>query len=210
MSDDKTYPNEKITVKGATLSDDGSLSITYDKWTEKSETERYLSTIDDDCDALVHDDLRKTFKKLVNHMCNLCDLKEMKHVNVQEEPSEKLDNISVSGFKFTNKGGVILTGLKRFGNKILKLSSPETFTDEGRETYPHVEQFATDIADAMFEVEAYIGGKCAAVQMDIGFGEDESEQPVAEELSKKTRRAAKKLKETLDEAGVTMSVSKAS
>jgi len=211
MSEETTYPNEKITVKGASLSDDGSLSVTYEKWTEKSETERYMSSIDDACDAIVHDDLRKALKKLVNHICHLCDLKEMKNVHIDQEPSEKLDNITVSGFKFTNKGGLILIGAKRFSNKVLKLSSPETFTDD-RETYQHLEQFQTDVADVVFEVEQYIGGKCAAVQMELGFGEDEHESEViAEKASKKSARAiAKKLKENLDEAGITMSVSKAS
>jgi len=207
MSEETTYPNQKITINSATINKDGSLNVNYDEYIEKSEDERYTSSISKNCEALVHGDLKTAFKKLVNHVIHICDLREIKLVkDITQDYDDATNHIDVQGFKLNSgKDGVELIATKKIGQKVLKLSSPITKFFPELEVYPHAEQLHTDVQDAVYEVERYLEGKAAVIQMEIGFGESDEAALAAEtesQAEKKLKRAAKKLRDS----GVQLSV----
>jgi len=143
------------------------------------------------CDAIAHDDLRNAFRSLRIHLAFMCDLKETINLDFDEYEQEQfrtqkpadyidpLENIRVTGFTIAGSDegeGIILTGTKQIGNKILNLNSPLTkFDDPG---YAYCDALQMYIMYASDEIKEYLNGKAAQKQLDM-FEEEKTQNEQA-------------------------------
>ena len=160
-----------ITIKKAKITKENTLEVSY---TEGS------NEITLKCKNEVHKDMREAFKALIPHLAILCDLKEAYKFMATEEarkqfadsldikimPEEKdlfqLHSLSVQGFAIGGDAefeGLVLTGQKKIGKKVLCLNTPFTKWSDEYEPYKFITQLSKAIDLCIDEIKLYLGGK---------------------------------------------------
>ena len=179
-----------IEIKSAQLKDD-FCNYSY----EFKVAENTTDTINRKSSLVVHDDLKRAFKKLHPHLAVICeeiDHKSIKdidripewdpdkdygHVSGMDMISLQVSHFSVSAFKLEGTGenaGVVLIGQKRLSTgEYVKLETPRTTWDDD---YPFIHDLRVAIDDLVVEVEEYMKGKSAPrlVQTEMEFEDDEN------------------------------------
>lgn len=130
-------------------------------------------------DAIAHDDLRGAFKLLRVHLAFMCDLREAVNLNFDEYLEEQmrvqpktyvdpLEKITVTGFTISggeDGEGIVITGTKQIGMKVLNLNTP--FTRFEDLDYPYTAELQQSILFCCDEIKEYLNGKAAMKQLDM-------------------------------------------
>lgn len=188
LKNGQSLEEKTIIIKSAALTDLGCFcNYSYEHTVAQNTT----NTVNIKSGVLVHDDLKKAFKKLHPHLAVICE--EIASVDIGDIDNiddfdtalhalgsleDRVAHFTVSKFQISGSGeneGVILTGQKRLSTgEYVSLTSPKIKWIDG---YAFIHDLRIHIEAAVEEVELYMQGKCAPklVQTEMVFGEEEGE-----------------------------------
>lgn len=140
------------------------------------------------CDQLYHEDMKVAFEKLKSFLVDICDQKEKDLITDPDGefiPHDCLDKIEVHAISVGGSAeaeGVVISGTKVIGLKVLKLDSPMTEFDGD---YPKGAELAEVIEAIRFEASEYLfGGKYAIKQLEMDFPDENAIDKETSEVAK--------------------------
>jgi len=138
-------------ILAATLSPGLGLKATY-RLKKKDGTN---TSLDENCPAPIHNDLRKAFKRLNVHLAVISEIIPHDEIKNIEKPKHGLlDSFSCTSFELLDKQtGVKLVGERKLSTgKHLGLKTPPTKWNDKKHKYA----FLSDLTDALEEIKAEI------------------------------------------------------
>lgn len=137
------------------------------------------------CDQLYDKDMETALNKLKPHLVHACDLYEKDTIiDINDFESEVLEKITIQSVSISgseDSEGVVISGVKKIGEKDFMLTSPCTEVDG---EYPYGSELAELIESIRFEAGEYLfNGKYAIQQKEIEFPEDKDQFQIDKEAS---------------------------
>lgn len=124
-------------------------------------------------ECIPHPDLGYAMAQLKVHLIQLCDIQEYRELVPGDY--DKANNIEVTSFTIGGEAehqGIVITGFKKIGSKVLNLNTPFTKFDDEFDPYKYSKELCKNVDECINElIEFILNGKCAQVQGEIPFEE---------------------------------------
>lgn len=173
----------KIEIVKAKITKHQTLEVDYIRHNEDETT----TEVNEKHDNLIHADLQAAFAKLIPHLALICDLRESDIIGtgrnkctIDAVPAEHLSKFTVTQFSIGGSAegeGVTITGNKKLNaSQVLNINTPFQKYEDELSDYKYGSELAEAVQACVYEVEQYLGGKCAAKQVQMQFNPSEEEE----------------------------------
>jgi hypothetical protein len=174
----------KRVIEKAKITKHHTLEVHYVRHNEDDTT----NAVDEkEHENLVHPDLQAAFAKLIPHMVSIVDLREADIIGtgrnkflIDAVPAEHFAKFTVTGFSIGGSAegeGITITGNKKLNSsQVFNINTPFQKYDDELSDYKYGSELAEAVQACVYEVEQYLGGKCAAKQVQMQFNPSEEEE----------------------------------